>query len=88
MKPGVGGSVAARTIEANDIIPEGDSWGLQLKMEGSGNTVNPSGQNLGKYLGKDYRQFNATADGPGDGGMRSVVLDDAFPPHNGQLRCL
>lgn len=81
MKPGVGGSVAARTIEANDIIPEGDSWGLQLKMEGSGNTVNPSGQNLGKYLGKDYRQFNATADGPGDGGMRSVVLDDAFPPH-------
>ncbi|WP_159991107.1 TonB-dependent receptor domain-containing protein [Pelistega ratti] len=88
MKPGIGGSVAVRTIEPEDIIQEGKSWGLQVNVEGSGNKADYSGSDLSRYLGKDYRSFNATADGPGGGadpltGARSpfgVVLDDLKPP--------
>ncbi len=54
-----------RTIEPADIIPEGKSWGVEVKTEFSNNTAEPL-QNLNDYLGKDYRTLpgNPTADGP------------------------
>lgn len=83
MKPGVGGSIAIRTLEASDIIPQGESWGLQFKAEGSNNSVKPQGD-IGSYLGKDYRQVGGTADGAGGGtdwatnkiSPFALVLDD------------
>ena len=64
VKSGVGGAVAIRTIEPADIIPEGKSWGVEVKTEFSNNTAKPL-QNLNDYLGKDYRTLpgNPTADG-------------------------
>ncbi len=65
VKSGVGGAVSIRTIEPADIIPEGKSWGVEVKTEFSNNTAEPL-QNLNDYLGKDYRTLpgNPTADGP------------------------
>ena len=67
VKSGVGGAVSIRTIEPADIIPEGKSWGVEVKTEFSNNTAEPL-QNLNDYLGKDYRTLpgNPTADGPSD----------------------
>ena len=39
VKSGVGGAVAIRTIEPADIIPEGKSWGVEVKTEFSDNTT-------------------------------------------------
>ncbi|WP_370632687.1 TonB-dependent receptor plug domain-containing protein [Eikenella sp. Marseille-P7795] len=64
VKSGVGGAVSIRTIEPADIIPEGKSWGVELKTEFSNNTAEQI-QNFNDYLGKDYRTMpgNPTADG-------------------------
>lgn len=35
----IGGSVNMRTITADDIVPEGESFGMRLKVEGSNNTT-------------------------------------------------
>lgn len=92
MKSGVGGAIAIRTIEPEDIIPEGKKWGVEIKSEFSNNTTKPKNE-LGKYLGHpDYRTLpgGATADGAG-GGMDpftggwspyALVLDGATPPKN------
>ena len=39
VKSGVGGAVSIRTIEPADIIPEGKSWGVEVKTEFSNNTT-------------------------------------------------
>lgn len=55
VKSGVGGSVAVRTIEPEDVIPEGKTWGIQLKGDFSEGPVKPH-NTLMKYLGtEDYR---------------------------------
>ena len=69
VKSGVGGSVAISTIEADDIVPEGDKWGVQIKGSFSDNTVKQPMNRL-KYLGwEDYRTIpeRPTADGPAGG---------------------
>ena len=66
VKSGVGGSVAISTIEADDIVPEGDKWGIQIKGSFSDNTAKPRVDNL-QYLGvEDYRTIPSRpiADGP------------------------
>ncbi len=66
VKSGVGGSVAISTIEADDIVPEGDKWGVQIKGSFSDNTAKPRVDNL-QYLGvEDYRTIPSRpiADGP------------------------
>ena len=54
IKSGVGGAVNIRTIEASDIIPEGDSWGIETNMKTSGNTSKPRFDAASVY-GQDYR---------------------------------
>lgn len=93
VKSGVGGAVAIRTIEAADIIPEGKSWGVQLKAETANNAAAPA-NDLNRWLGfHDYRLLpggGATADGAGGGvdpstGQQTptgLVFDDYIPPRN------
>lgn len=57
IKSGVGGAVNIRTIEADDIIPEGDNFGIEIKVEGSGNTVS-SKVDANSYFGMDYRDIS------------------------------
>lgn len=56
IKSGVGGAVNIRTIEANDIIPEGDSWGIESNLKTSGNTSKPRFDATSAF-GQDYRTF-------------------------------
>ena len=90
VKSGVGGAVTIRTIEADDIVPEGQKFGFQLKTEFSNNS-NKQANNLNQWLGwEDYRTlpFGATADGAGGGfdpltGQQSpqaLVADGLTPP--------
>lgn len=54
IKSGIGGAVNVRTINPSDIIPDGDSLGLEVKLETSGNTIAPA-VDANSYFGKDYR---------------------------------
>jgi len=56
IKSGVGGAVNIRTIEASDIIPEGDSWGIETNLKTSGNTSKPRFDASSVY-GQDYRSL-------------------------------
>ncbi len=90
VKSGVGGAVIIRTIEADDIVPEGQKFGFQFKTEFSNNSRRPA-NDLNQWLGwEDYRTlpFGATADGAGGGfdpitGQQSpqaLVADGLTPP--------
>lgn len=59
VKTGVGGSINIRTIEAADIIPEGDSFGIEFNGETSGNSIKPK-VDANSYFGKDYRDIPGT----------------------------
>ncbi|SDI73634.1 TonB-dependent receptor [Billgrantia gudaonensis] len=74
IKSGVGGAVNVRTIEADDIIPEGDNFGIEVKVEGSGNTVDPQ-VDANSYFGMDYRDI------PGAelGGSNNVNIPQPVP---------
>ncbi len=56
VRSGVGGAVSIRTIDPADIIPEGRSFGIESKIETSGNTI---GQRTDprSYYGRDYRDL-------------------------------
>jgi hemoglobin/transferrin/lactoferrin receptor protein len=56
VRSGVGGAVNMRTIEAGDIIPEGDSVGVELNLETSSNTSEPQFDASSVY-GQDYRDI-------------------------------
>ena len=90
VKSGVGGAVTIRTIEADDIVPEGQKFGFQLKTEFANNSRRPA-NNLNQWLGwEDYRTlpFGATADGAGGGedpithvpSPQALVVDGLTPP--------
>lgn len=53
VKTGIGGSVQIKTLDAEDIVKEGRSWGIEIKTETATNSVSPdeSGSDL---FGQDY----------------------------------
>jgi len=50
---GIGGAVVVKTLDADDFIAEGSSFGVELKLEGSSNAVAPRIPPL--LTGVDYR---------------------------------
>ncbi len=56
IKSGVGGAVNIRTIEADDIIPEGENWGIEASVKASSNTKKPRYDATSLY-GQDYRDL-------------------------------
>jgi len=50
---GVGGAVVVKTLDADDVIAEGNTFGMELKLEGSSNAVAPRIPPL--LTGMDYR---------------------------------
>ncbi len=54
IKSGIGGSVAIRTIEAKDIIPEGRDWGLEFKASTASGSVKDTSDPF-DIVGMDYR---------------------------------
>lgn len=71
LKSGVGGAVQIRTIEASDIVREGKSWGAEIKVGTSSNSIAPS-FDAHSIVGMDYRDipdaravFNLFGSAPG-----------------------
>ncbi|MCV2218511.1 TonB-dependent receptor domain-containing protein [Thauera sp. Sel9] len=56
IKSGVGGAVNIRTIDAKDIIPEGENIGIELKLATAGNTSRPR-RDANSIFGKDYHDI-------------------------------
>ncbi|TCK03670.1 TonB-dependent receptor [Marinobacterium mangrovicola] len=53
VKSGVGGAMTVTTLQPDDIIREGEEFGVELMVEGSGNATSPRLPNL--HTGEDYR---------------------------------
>lgn len=54
VRSGIGGAITIRTIEPDDIIPEGESVGIEFKAETAGNTTKRH-TDPASYFGRDYR---------------------------------
>lgn len=50
---GIGGAMAVKTLDVDDIVPEGERFGGEFKIEGSSNAVKPRLPSL--HTGEDYR---------------------------------
>ena len=72
MKSGIGGSVALKTIDADDIVPEGQKYGFEVKAEASNNSIRQRANIYEKSV--DYQ----TLDDPtvALGGIWRAMLDD------------
>ena len=53
VKSGIGGSVALKTLEADDIVPEGQKYGMEIKAETSNNSIKPRKATYAENV--DYR---------------------------------
>ena len=72
IKSGIGGSVAMKTIDADDIVPEGQKYGLEVKVETSNNSIK---QRKNVYEDSvDYRTLPEPS--VATGGIWRAMLDD------------
>ncbi|EKY04772.1 TonB-dependent receptor [Neisseria sp. oral taxon 020 str. F0370] len=72
IKSGIGGSVAMKTIDADDIVPEGQKYGLEVKIETSNNSIR---QRKNVYEDSvDYRTLPEPS--VATGGIWRALLDD------------
>ena len=72
IKSGIGGSVAMKTIDADDIVPEGQKYGLEVKVETSNNSIR---QRKNVYEDSvDYRTLPEPS--VATGGIWRAMLDD------------
>lgn len=54
VKTGIGGGIAVKTLEVDDVVRAGEKYGAEIKIEGATNTTKervPSSS----YVGRDYR---------------------------------
>lgn len=72
IKSGIGGSVAMKTIDADDIVPEDQKYGLEVKVETSSNSIK---QRKNVYEDSvDYRTLPEPS--VATGGIWRAMLDD------------
>ncbi|AIR88293.1 TonB-dependent receptor domain-containing protein [Pseudomonas cremoricolorata] len=57
VRSGIGGSVEIKTLDAEDIVPLGETYGLELKTETATNAVKPNESGMNNY-GRDYRDID------------------------------
>ena len=72
MKSGIGGSIALKTIDADDIVPEGQKYGFEVKAEAANNSIKQRANVYEKSV--DYRTLDAPA--VALGGIWRAMLDD------------
>lgn len=74
---GIGGSVQIRTLQVEDIVKPGESFGIELKAETATNSTKPNERSFGVF-GKDYRDIpGAVFDKSGTNG---VILPGSVSP--------
>jgi len=57
VRTGIGGSVQVKTLEVDDIIRLGETFGFELKTETATNSVKPNESSFSNF-GKDYRDIH------------------------------
>lgn len=62
VKSGIGGSVEIRTLDAEDIVRPGETYGLELKSETASNSVAPNEDGM-RSFGRDYRDIEGAYTG-------------------------
>ena len=72
-RSGLGGSVALKTIDADDIVPEGQKYGFEFKAETSNNSIKQRQNAYEKSV--DYRTLPYPA--VATGGIWRSLLDDS-----------
>lgn len=72
MKSCIGGSIALKTIDADDIVPEGQKYGFEVKAEAANNSIKQRTNVYEKSV--DYRTLDAPA--VALGGIWRAMLDD------------
>ncbi|MGF6147592.1 Probable TonB-dependent receptor NMB1497 precursor [Kingella potus] len=72
VKSGIGGSVAMKTIDADDIVPEGQKYGLEVKLETSNNSIRRRKNAYEDSV--DYRTLPEPS--VATGGIWRALLDD------------
>ncbi|KPN74006.1 TonB-dependent receptor domain-containing protein [Neisseria sp. 74A18] len=72
-KSGIGGTVALKTIDADDIVPEGQKYGFEFKAETSTNSIKPRQNAYEKSV--DYRTLPYPE--VATGGIWRVMFDDS-----------
>ena len=71
---GIAGSVAIRTLNADDIVKPGDTWGIRVKGEYVGNSSTPHGDAKGGYQWPYSPRDNPVTIPSGDGLDRPSLL--------------
>lgn len=71
---GIAGSVAIRTLDADDIVKEGDGWGMRVKGEFGGNSSTPHAGARGGYQWPSSPASAPVAIGSPDGMDRPSFL--------------
>jgi len=62
VRAGMGGSVQVKTLEVDDIVRPGETFGFELKTETATNSVKPNTSHF-SYFGKDYRDIHGAYSG-------------------------
>lgn len=57
IKSGIGGSVEIKTLDVDDIVRPGESFGLEIKTETATNSIKPNESGM-KSFGRDYRDID------------------------------
>ncbi|MGX2950996.1 TonB-dependent receptor domain-containing protein [Ursidibacter sp. B-7004-1] len=73
LRTGAGGTVRMKTLNADDIIKDGQKWGIELKTETANNSVKRQNYQ-GPAMGQDYRLV--ASDGSAELGEWAVYFKD------------
>jgi len=57
IRTGIGGSIQVKTLEVDDIVRPGETFGFELKTEAATNSVKPNESSFSNF-GKDYRDIH------------------------------
>lgn len=68
---GIGGSVQVKTLQVDDIVKPGASFGIELKTDTSTNSIAPNETTL-NYFGMDYRDIPGAVANRGSQGALNV----------------
>ncbi|QMT39903.1 TonB-dependent receptor domain-containing protein [Neisseria shayeganii] len=60
VRSGIGGAMAMKTIDADDIVPEGQKYGLEVRVETGNNSIEPLKNIYGNSV--DYRTLSSPND--------------------------
>jgi len=82
VRTGIGGSVQVKTLEVDDIVRPGETFGFELKTETATNSVKPDESSFG-YFGKDYRDIHGAYTYSFGGVMLPAGSDGNITPRKG-----